>query len=293
MQHSWLLGLYSVSSLRRASKDRPEINFPLSEQAHPESDHHHGHDAGERLYIHRHSIIHRLAPQTKILSLIAFLFVVISTPISHLNSYFAFFLLIFVVVALAKLPLLTVLKRSLIEIPFILFAFLMPFFGSGESYEVAGLTLYREGLIAGGAIVAKGTLGVLGAIVLSGSTTARGILQGLERLKLPSLMVNIASFMLRYINVVTDEMERMRVARASRGFEPRGIRDWRILASVAATLFIRSYERGERVHLAMLSRGFNGQMPKMDLHDHHPPLWIAFLLPVTALSVALFDRWLF
>lgn len=167
----------------------------------------------------------------------------------------------------------------------------MPFFGDGESYKVAGLTFYREGLTAGGAIVAKGTLGVLGAIALSGSTTARGILLGLERLKLPPMMVNIASFMLRYINVVTDEMERMRVARASRGFEPRGIRDWRILASVAATLFIRSYERGERVHLAMLSRGFTGQMPKMDLHEHNPPLWSAFLLPSAALAIALLDRW--
>jgi len=278
---------------RRASKQSTEINFPLSEQAHPQSDHHHGHDAGERLYIHRHSIIHSLAPQTKILSLIAFLFVVISTPISQVASYGAFFILIFAVVALAKLPILTVLKRSLIEIPFILFAVLMPFFGSGESYEVAGLTLYREGLIAAGAIIAKGTLGVIGAIALSGSTTARGILLGLERLRLPPLMVNIASFMLRYINVVTHEMERMRVARSSRGFEPRGIRDWRILASVAATLFIRSYERGERVHLAMLSRGFTGQMPRLDIHDHHPPLWSAFLLPVTALAVALVDRWFF
>ena len=217
----------------------------------------------------------------------------ISTPISQVNSYIAFFLLILLVVALARLPILTVLRRSLIEIPFILFAFLMPFFGSGESYELLGLTIYREGLVAGGAIVAKGTLGVLGAIVLSGSTTARGILLGLERLKLPPLMVNIASFMLRYINVVTDEMERMRVARASRGFEPRGIRDWKILASAAATLFIRSYERGERVHLAMLSRGFNGQMPKMELHEHHPPFWLAFLLPVVALASATLDRWVF
>lgn len=216
----------------------------------------------------------------------------VSTPISNLYSYIGFFALILLVVALSKLPILTVLRRSLIEIPFILFAFLMPFFGTGESYEIAGFTIYREGLIAGSAIVAKGTLGVLGAIVLSGSTTARGILFGLERLKLPPLMVNIASFMLRYINVVTDEMERMRVARASRGFEPRGIRDWRILASVAATLFIRSYERGERVHLAMLSRGFSGQMPKMQAHDHHPPFWVAFSLPVTALLISSVDRWI-
>lgn len=172
-----------------------------------------------------------------------------------------------------------------------LFALLMPFFGSGESYEVAGLTLYREGILAGTAIVAKGTLGVLGAITLSSTSTAREILRGLERLKLPALMVNIASFMLRYINVVTDEMERMRIARASRGFEARGIRDWRILASVVATLFMRSYERGERVHLAMLSRGFTGVLPRSA--DARRPTYQylqVISLPMIALAVSLFER---
>lgn len=199
--------------------------------------------------------------------------------------------MIIAVILIAKLPLLTVFKRSLIEIPFVLFAVLMPFFGSGESYEIAGFTLYREGILAGTAIVAKGTLGVLGAITLSSTSTAREILRGLEKLKLPALMVNIASFMLRYINVVTDEMERMRIARASRGFEARGIKDWRILASVVATLFLRSYERGERVHLAMLSRGFTGILPRTpDTPPSRNQYFQVLALPLLALMISLFER---
>jgi cobalt/nickel transport system permease protein len=235
--------------------------------------------------------VHRLPSQLKILALLAFLLVVVTTPITHIFSYTIYFTLIFAVILVARLPLLTVLKRSLIEIPFVLFALLMPFFGSGESYEIAGFTLYREGILAGTAIVAKGTLGVLGAITLSSTSTAREILRGLERLRLPALMVNIASFMLRYINVVTDEMERMRIARASRGFEARGIRDWRILASVVATLFMRSYERGERVHLAMLSRGFTGVLPRT---PDSPPTISHYLqvtsLPGLALLLSLMER---
>jgi cobalt/nickel transport system permease protein len=104
-------------------------------------------------------------------------------------------------------------------------------------------------------------------------------------------MVNIASFMLRYINVVTDEMERMRIARASRGFEARGIRDWRILASVVATLFMRSYERGERVHLAMLSRGFTGVLPRTADATRPTYQYLQVIsLPVIALAVSLFER---
>jgi len=101
-------------------------------------------------------------------------------------------------------------------------------------------------------------------------------------------MVQIATFMLRYVNVVSDEMERMKVARMSRGFEARGIADWKILAQAAGALFIRSYERGERVHLAMLSRGYSGNMPAME----RPAITnfqrvIAFLLPASALIILL------
>ena len=59
----------------------------------------------------------------------------------------------------------------------------------------------------------------------------------------------------RILDVVTDEMRRMRVALASRGFTARNPLHWPVLARSAGALFIRSYERGERVHLAMLSRG--------------------------------------
>jgi len=159
----------------------------------------------------------------------------------------------------------------------------MPFFGSGEKIQVGPFDLYREGLIAGSGIVVKGTLGVMTAIILSTSTTAREILRGLERLKLPALMVQIASFMLRYVNVVNDEMERMKVARESRGFEATGIKHWKVLATAAGALFIRSYERGERVHLSMLSRGYEGVLPHEEPPHVQSTVWIkAMMYPLIA-----------
>ena len=164
----------------------------------------------------------------------------------------------------------------------------MPFFGTGEKFEFAGLELYREGVLAGTSIVVKGTLGVLAAVILSTTTTAREILRGLERLKLPAVMVQIASFMLRYVNVISDEMERMKIARESRGFIATAIKHWKVLATSAAALFIRSYERGERVHLAMLSRGFDGNLPSLDNHSATRRQWIVALsLPVLALVLSL------
>jgi cobalt/nickel transport system permease protein len=189
----------------------------------------------------------------------------------------------------SKIPLPLLFKRALIEIPFIFFAILMPFFGTGEKFEIAGIELYREGLLAGTSIVVKGTLGVLAAVILSTTTTAREILRGLERLKLPAVMVQIASFMLRYVNVISDEMERMKVARESRGFVATGIKHWKVLATSAAALFIRSYERGERVHLAMLSRGFDGNLPSLENNKATQRQWaIALSLPGLALFLSLF-----
>ena len=211
---------------------------------------------------------------------------VVATPITNITAYVAFFALIFTTIRLAKLPIRTVLGRALIEIPFVLFALLMPFFGTGEKIELAGLSLYKEGVQAGAAIVAKGTLGVLVAITLSATTTAREILSGLEKLRLPLPLVNIAAFMLRYLNVINDEMTRMRIARESRGFEARGISSWRVLAQTIGSLFIRSYERGERVYLAMLARGFNGRIPR-DNEPQYRNNRIAFLLPISALIISI------
>jgi len=198
----------------------------------------------------------------KILSALTFICVVIATPVTNVAAYLSYFAIIGLAITIARLPWKTVLKRSLIEIPFVLFAFLMPFFGTGARVEFFGLSLYEEGLIAGAGIIAKGTLGILTAILLSSSTTAREILRGLETLRLPALLIQIATFMLRYMNVVNDEMERMRIARAARGFEATGIKHWKVIANSAGALFIRSYERGERVHLAMISRGYTGHMPR-------------------------------
>ena len=223
------------------------------------------------------------------MTVLAFISLSVSTPITRWPAFIAFFLLLLVAARVSKIPLPLLFKRALIEIPFIFFAVLMPFFGTGEKFEIAGIELYREGLLAGTSIVVKGTLGVLAAVILSTTTTAREILRGLERLKLPAVMVQIASFMLRYVNVISDEMERMKVARESRGFVATGIKHWKVLATSAAALFIRSYERGERVHLAMLSRGFDGNLPSLENNKATQRQWATALsLPGLALFLSLF-----
>ena len=246
---------------------------------------------GERLYIHRHSIVHSLPSHLKIIAVLLFILVVVSTPITYWPAFVIFLALVIAAATAGKISIFTLSKRALIEVPFIFFAVLMPFFGTGERFELGPFNLYREGLLAGLSIVAKGTLGVLSAVILSTTTTAREILRGLERLRLPTIMVQIASFMLRYVNVISDEMERMKIARQSRGFDATGVKHWKVIATSAAALFIRSYERGERVHLAMLSRGFDGELPHTEVKSVGAQAWlIALTIPTFALITSIFVR---
>ena len=101
-----------------------------------QENHHHGHDVGERLYLHRHSLVHSLPSHLKIIAAMAFILIVVSTPVTQWPAFIAYFLWLLTVVAIAKIPFSLLFKRSLIEIPFVFFAILMTFFGSGEKVQV-------------------------------------------------------------------------------------------------------------------------------------------------------------
>ncbi|OKK16743.1 cobalt ABC transporter permease [Streptomyces sp. CB00455] len=241
-----------------------------------------------RLYRHGHSPVHALPPHCKLAATFAFVVVVVSTPREAVWAFGLYAVLLAGVAAAARVPAGFLLRRLLIEVPFVAFAFLMPFVAEGERVDVLGLSLSVSGLWGAWNVLAKGTLGVAASVLLASTTELRALLLGLQRLKLPPLLVQIASFMIRYGDVIGGELRRMSVARRSRGFEARGIRHWGVLAKTAGALFIRSYERGERVYLAMVSRGYAGSMPVIDEVSATRAQWAyAAVLPLTALAVCL------
>lgn len=230
------------------------------------------------------SVVHRLPPQCKLLAALAFAVVVVATPRELFAAFAGYALLLAGVAAVARVPPGFMLRRMTVEIPFVVFALALPFIGLGERVSVGGLSLSLEGLWAGWNILAKATLGVAVSVLLAATTEPRMLLLGAQRLRVPPLLVQIAMFMLRYLDVILDEMRRMRLARESRGFTARDVRHIPLLARSAGALFIRSYERGERVHLAMLSRGYTGTMPVLQEVTASPLQWgTAALLPGIAL----------
>lgn len=216
------------------------------------------------LHHHGHSPVHRAPAHLKVVALVAFMLVVVATPTRLWWAFVAYAVALAAVVLVSRVPLRHLAPRMLVEVPFVVFAVLMPFVATGERVEVLGLSLSGPGLHAAGGLLVKGTLGVLASLTLAATTGADALLRGLQRLRVPSEIVQIMGFMLRYLEVVTGEMGRMLVAMRSRGCEPRSPRHWPAMARSLGALFIRSYERGERVHLAMLSRGYDGRLPTWD-----------------------------
>jgi len=223
---------------------------------------------GHRLHFHAHSPLHRTPAHVKVLLLLAFVITVVATPREWFAVFGCYLLVLAGAVVVSRVPPMYLVRRMVVEIPFVLFAVLMPFVAHGERVDVLGLSLSEEGLLGGWGLLVKGTLGVLASLLLAATTEPQDIVMGLQRLRMPALLVQIMAFMVRYLDVVTDEFRRMRIARESRGFSARDPRQWPVLARTLGALFIRSYERGERVHLAMLSRGFDGTLPEPPSGGH-------------------------
>jgi cobalt/nickel transport system permease protein len=217
---------------------------------------------GHKLHYHGHSWLHRLPAHVKLVALVVFMLTVVATPREWFLAFGVYLLVLLVLVGVSQVPPSYLAKRMVVEVPFVAFALVLPFVATGPKTEVLGLTVSESGLLGAWGLLVKGTLGVLASLLLAATTEPRALLAGLERLRVPAQLVQIMGFMIRYLDVVTDELWRMHVARASRGFRGRDPRQWPVIAKSAGVLFIRSYERGERVHLAMLSRGYDGSLPR-------------------------------
>jgi cobalt/nickel transport system permease protein len=237
------------------------------------------------LYVHEHSPLHRVAPEAKIVATLGIVVCIAVTPREAVWA-FAFFLSVVVgLVSVARIPPRFVLARLTALAPFVVFALFIPFIGTGETTEFLGLHLSVDGLWATWNILAKAVLGASVSIVLTATTEVPDIMKGLAVLRVPAVLTAIMMFMVRYLELITDELRRMRVAMTARGYDPRWLSQARPIASSAGALFVRSYERGERVHNAMLARGFTGVMPELEMRRATNAEWAGVIGLVVVCAV--------
>ncbi|MGY4766039.1 cobalt ECF transporter T component CbiQ [Kribbella sp. CWNU-51] len=246
---------------------------------------------GDGLLVAVDSRIHRIPAQVKLVALFVFVLAVVSTPAAAFWAFGAYAVMLVAAVVVAKLPAPVVSRRLAVETPFIVFALLLPFVATGPTVSVLGVELSESGVLGAWNVLAKGTLGVVAAILLSATTGPRDVLAGLERLRLPSTLVAILSFMVRYLSVVSDDLHRMRIARESRGYAGGRVGHLKAVAGGVGALFVRSFERGERVHLAMRSRGYTGRMPLLSVAGATREQWLrGMTMSLAAVLIAVAAR---
>ncbi|MEV6632889.1 cobalt ECF transporter T component CbiQ [Actinoplanes sp. NPDC051470] len=241
------------------------------------------------LHLEHDSPLHRLPPEVKIAATLLFTIVVVVTPREHFRAFAGYAALIVIVAAIARIRPGWLAKRATIELPFVLLAFWLPFAGHGERITWLGLSLSVDGLHGAWNIVAKGTLGVLASLLLAATTSMRDLIIGLDRLRVPEVFTQIATFMLRYLDILAEDARRMRIARLSRGYDQRFLWQVKAFAVGVGALFLRSFERGERVYLAMRSRGYTGRLPLLAHRRTSATHWAAAAtLPLAAAGLAVF-----
>jgi cobalt/nickel transport system permease protein len=240
-------------------------------------------------HLHQHgsSRIHQFTPQAKLAGLFAFVIVVALTPREAVVALLLDACVLAIVVATARLRPGLVLGRLAAILPFITFAFFLPFVGDGEQVDVGPVALSVDGLWASWNIIAKATMGATASIIVTATTPIPDLLAGLTRLRVPNAIVGIIGFMFRYLDLIVDELARMRRAMVARGHDPRWLWQARPIASSAGALFVRTYERGERVHDAMAARGFTGAMPEIEPQTSARSEFLLALMPALLAALIL------
>lgn len=244
-------------------------------------------------YITGHSLVHRLDPRLKVVVTLGF---ALSLLLLADGAWLAFALswgVVLGVTAVARLPYRLVFTRSLIILPFMLAAATVLFNQPGSPVWVwqpgpFSLILTDAGLVRFASIFIRGWLAVQMAILLTATTSFPDLMHALSHLHVPGVLVNIISFMYRYLFVLADEAARLvraRQARSARrpGSGKGGGSVWwraRVTGHMVGQLFGRSLDRSDRVYNAMLARGYQGRLLTMNPHGMSGRDWLAGLTAV-------------
>jgi cobalt/nickel transport system permease protein len=196
------------------------------------------------------ALYQRLDARGKILVTLAFVVIMAVSVDDRPLRVMPFFLFVLALALMSRMPPAVLLRRTLPALPFFLFASLVLGFSKGSEAAVAAFL--------------KAFLSVLSVIILVSTTRFSSLLKGLEGLKMPQILVSMISFVYRYLFIIADEYGHIKIARESRNFGGSKRWQWRAIGHSVGTLFLHSYERGERVYSAMVARGYDGNIRSLN-----------------------------
>jgi cobalt/nickel transport system permease protein len=203
-------------------------------------------------WAHGASALHRRDARAKILALLTFLVVLATTPSDAGMRTAAYATVVLAAILIARLPIVGVLGRATVVLPFALTFAVVSWIAGDHTRAIA--------------LVEKTYLSTIAVLVIAGTTPLPALLEGFKSLGAPRVLVSVIQFLYRYLFVISEQAQHMRLAAACRA----GIRKtarrtrWEAAAGALSVLFARSYVRADGIHRAMLARGYNGQLPVAD-----------------------------
>lgn len=227
----------------------------------------------------RRTVWQRLLPQTRLVCSLLLVFAIALTPNGHWWTWATYAVVLLSLIVASRVTLSVLLRRLAIEFLFISVVLLGTLFRSGGAvvWQWGTIQITTAGLTVLGSVALKALLSLTLLNLLTLTTSIPALLQAMVVLRVPPLLIAIFAAMYRYLDVLIDEFNTMRRAAISRNLmsNPR----WQrlVLGNMIGSLFIRTYERGERIHQAMLSRGYQGLPPIQDL----PPVQGRDILTLT------------
>ena len=250
------------------------------------------------------SRVHDLDPRVKVLITVLF---ILSNALLPDGSWAAFalaWLILLIANDQAGLGLGFTLKRSVVALPFAIVAISAIFSPYGDPlavWDLGVITLIPTdfGLIRFISIMLRSWLSVQMAILLVATTQFPDLIHALEHLRLPRTLTTIIAFLFRYLFVLTNEVFRILRAREARSAGIPGVRGggslgWRIktTGSMAGQLFLRSYDRSDRIYQAMISRGYSGHIRTLNPHHLNQRDWISLVIFILILLLIQFIGWI-
>lgn len=203
--------------------------------------------------------LHRLDPRAKLLTTLVFIITVVSFGKYDITGLLPFLIYPVVLIAVGNLPPGYLLKKILLAAPFAFFIGIFnPLLDRAVLVQLGPLGL-SGGWVSFASIMIRFTLTVAAALILIAGTGLNAVCLALEKLGAPTSFVVQLMFLYRYIFVLTDEALRLMRARALRSFQGRGL-GFKVFSYMIGQLLLRTLARAQRIHLAMLSRGFDGQI---------------------------------
>ena len=226
------------------------------------------------------SMIHHLDPRPKLIVAVVFAFVV--ALLNTFQALTASLLFSLFLVVMARLNPRDVIRRLLAVngINF-LFWIILPLTFRGEALFHAGpFIITKEGLLMSARITLKMNAIVLVFIALVSTSSVATLGHALNRLHIPDKIIHLLLISYRYIFVIRQEYEKLIRAAKARCFRAgNNIHTYRTYAYLIGMLLVRASSRAERVHRAMLCRGFKGKFYCMDkfLISSMDLIWSVFM----------------